>query len=56
VGWCPPAAVWRRLGARTKSEIELERALLLEALEQRLPTERRPDREPPPPKSSQVVS
>ncbi len=55
-GWCPPAAVWRRLGARTKSEIELERSLLMEGLEPRLPTERRPEREPPPPKSSQVVS
>lgn len=59
VGWCPPAVVWRRLGARTKSEIELERSLLLEVLEPRLHTERRPatpEREPPPPKSSQVVS
>jgi hypothetical protein len=57
VGWCPPAVVWRRLGARTKSEIELERSLLLEALESRLPSERRhPSPEPQPPKSSQVVS
>lgn len=57
-GWCPPSVVWRRLGARTKSEIELERSLLLEALESRLPTERRasPEREPPAPKSSQIVS
>lgn len=36
VGWCPPAALWRRLGARTKSEIEVERALLLQALEPKL--------------------
>jgi hypothetical protein len=32
VGWCPPMAVWRRLGARTKTEIELERSLLRNAL------------------------
>lgn len=32
VGWCPPASVWRRLGARTKTEIELERSLLKNAL------------------------
>jgi hypothetical protein len=32
-GWCPPAAVWRRLGVRTKSEIELERSLLEAAIE-----------------------
>lgn len=59
VGWCPPAAVWRRLGARTKSEIELERSLLVEALEPRLPSERRPspsEREPSAPRSSQIVS
>jgi hypothetical protein len=56
-GWCPPAVVWRRLGARTKSEIELERSLLLEALEPRHPAlERKPEREPPSPKSSQIVS
>jgi hypothetical protein len=34
VGWCPPVALWRRLGARTKTEIELERALLRDALDQ----------------------
>jgi hypothetical protein len=56
VGWCPPAAVWRRLGARTKSEIELERSLLLDALEPPLPTDHRREHEPPPPRSSQVVS
>jgi hypothetical protein len=33
VGWCPPMAVWRRLGARTKTEIELERSLLRNALQ-----------------------
>jgi len=33
VGWCPPMVLWRRLGVRTKTEIELERSLLLAALE-----------------------
>lgn len=33
MGWCPPVVVWRRLGVRTKPEIEVERALLLVALE-----------------------
>lgn len=33
MGWCPPMAVWRRLGVRSKPEIEAERAFLLEALE-----------------------
>lgn len=32
LGWCPPMAVWRRLGVRSKAEIEAERAYLLEAL------------------------
>jgi hypothetical protein len=31
VGWCPPLAVFRRLGVRTKSEIEAERRALLDA-------------------------
>jgi hypothetical protein len=39
IGWCPPVAVWRRFGVRTKAEIEVERAALLTALE----TERRHD-------------
>ena len=57
VGWCPPAAVWRRLGARTKSEIDLERSLLLEALEPRLPIlEHKLEHDATSPKSSQVVS
>ena len=30
VGWCPPASLFRRLGFRTKGEIETERHLLLE--------------------------
>lgn len=30
VGWCPPASLFRRLGLRTKGEIETERHLLLE--------------------------
>ena len=29
VGWCPPAVVLRRLGFRTRQEIESERAALL---------------------------
>jgi hypothetical protein len=32
VGWCPPLPVFRRLGVRTKTEIEAERQALLEAL------------------------
>jgi hypothetical protein len=32
VGWCPPLPVFRRLGFRTKSEIEAERRVLLNAL------------------------
>jgi hypothetical protein len=32
IGWCPPAAVWRRFGFRTKAEIDVERSALLEAL------------------------
>jgi hypothetical protein len=30
VGWCPPAVVLRRLGFRTRQEIESERAPLLQ--------------------------
>lgn len=33
VGWCPPVALFRRLGFRTKSEIDTERDLLVRALE-----------------------
>jgi hypothetical protein len=33
VGWCPPVSVFRRLGYRTKSEIDTERELLVRALE-----------------------
>jgi hypothetical protein len=29
VGWCPPASVLRRLGFRTRQEIEAERTVLL---------------------------
>jgi hypothetical protein len=32
VGWCPPAAAFRRLGFRTRQEIEGARALLLARL------------------------
>ncbi|HEY6725002.1 MAG TPA: DUF2892 domain-containing protein [Polyangiaceae bacterium] len=30
VGWCPPASLFRRLGLRTKGEIEAERHVLLQ--------------------------
>lgn len=33
VGWCPPASLFRRLGLRTKGEIEAERHMLLRYLE-----------------------
>jgi hypothetical protein len=33
VGWCPPVSVFRRMGYRTKSEIDAERELLVRALE-----------------------
>lgn len=33
VGWCPPLPVFRRLGFRTKGEIEGERHALLDVLE-----------------------
>ena len=33
IGWCPPMAVWRRIGVRTKGEIDVERAMLSAALE-----------------------
>lgn len=36
VGWCPPVVFWRRLGVRTKTEIEAERALLQSAIEPEL--------------------
>jgi hypothetical protein len=52
IGWCPPVAVWRRLGVRTKSEIELERSLLLNALEPPLPKAG----ENGAPRSTQIVS
>jgi len=32
VGWCPPVVVFRRLGYRTKDEIEVERRALIELL------------------------
>ena len=35
-GWCPPAAVFRRLGVRTRHEIEAERRALEDALDERL--------------------
>jgi hypothetical protein len=35
VGWCPPVAVFRRLGVRTSREIGLERQLLREQLRDR---------------------
>lgn len=33
VGWCPPVVLWRRLGFRTRIEIETERHALLGRLE-----------------------
>jgi hypothetical protein len=33
IGWCPPVALFRRLGYRTKSEIDTEREILVRALE-----------------------
>lgn len=35
VGWCPPASLFRRLGVRSRREIESERAILLRAAERR---------------------
>jgi len=32
VGWCPPVVLFRRLGFRTRAEIEAERRVLLSAL------------------------
>lgn len=37
-GWCPPLPVFRRLGARTLREIEVERRGLMELLGQRRAT------------------
>jgi hypothetical protein len=53
IGWCPPVAVWRRIGVRTKVEIELERTLLLAALEPPLPSL---GTESAAPRSTQIVS
>jgi hypothetical protein len=33
-GWCPPASLFRRLGVRTKAEIDNEKSILLRTLEQ----------------------
>jgi hypothetical protein len=41
IGWCPPVAIFRRLGFRTKSEIDTERELLVRALEDFEPPDRR---------------
>ncbi len=35
VGWCPPASLFRRMGVRTKAEIETEKTVLLRVLEAR---------------------
>ena len=56
IGWCPPLIVWRRMGVRTKSEIELERSLLLAALEPPLPSEAKARHVESGPQSSQIVS
>jgi hypothetical protein len=53
IGWCPPVVVWRRIGIRTKVEIELERSLLLAGLEPPLP---RSGADSPAPRSTQIVS
>ncbi len=55
VGWCPPMVLWRRLGVRTKTEIEIERSLLQAALEPPLTTDGSAARSLIPP-SEQVVS
>lgn len=52
VGWCPPASLWRRLGVRTKGEIDLERTMLEAAIERPLTAGEMPavhtfDRGPP---------
>ena len=47
VGWCPPLVLWRRLGWRTKTEIEIERSLLQAALEPPLPKSSTLDGSPP---------
>jgi hypothetical protein len=57
IGWCPPVAVWRRFGVRTKAEIEVERAALLAALDdehqhEAHPREPRAAKAPPPQVSS----
>ena len=36
-GWCPPVTVMRRMGFRTKTEIESEKAALRSILESRSP-------------------
>ncbi len=60
VGWCPPVTLFRRLGVRTKPEIEVERAALLTALEDEQRQQRVPDtyieQGPPSAQASQVVS
>lgn len=42
MGWCPPMAVWRRLGVRSKPEIEAERDFLLACLGEGASAERAP--------------
>ncbi|MEC9362481.1 MAG: hypothetical protein VYC42_04585 [Pseudomonadota bacterium] len=39
-GWCPPLPVLRRLGVRTRAEIERERRMLEDALQQDRPSRR----------------
>ncbi|MGB1559901.1 MAG: hypothetical protein ACPHN2_00235 [Sinimarinibacterium flocculans] len=39
-GWCPPLPVLRRLGVRTRSEIDRERRMLEDALQQDRPSRR----------------
>jgi hypothetical protein len=34
-GWCPPVEVFRRLGVRTRKEIDMEKYALMDALKSR---------------------
>jgi hypothetical protein len=59
VGWCPPVALFRRLGVRTKAEIEVERSALLAALDEEPHHQRLPDarvEQAPASAASQAVS
>jgi hypothetical protein len=36
-GWCPPASLFRRMGFRTRYEIEYEKQTLMEAMKKKAP-------------------